>query len=319
MLPFIRKQTNYQIHQIQWIHNSPKLAVLGQTSAGNGILHIYALNQQELKMLHGNIHFTHMPTQLKCMGDELIIAEQDKLSVWDIHDLTFPKKTIKLNGSALCMDVCGVLEDGPPEVAIGLNKKVEIYDLRVDTPVVELYESFQPWCCAFGNSINDHRNIAIGFENGLLKIYDLLQKSCIYKNQFDSGICCLSFDSKSIGMNQLIIGCLHGKAHLIDFQNKPSPPNENPFQIISHVNSSHPCTIWTCAFNPHNPFQFMMSNDHLLQLFDHKMNLIDSVGYLSQQPIRTFHYNDKIKGLCAFGSFDQTLVVLMIQSSKKVT
>ena len=323
MLPFIRKSVNYQIHAIQWINEKPMLAVLGQLPNGTGVLYIYRLAKNELVPEHGNCQFIDMPTAMNTLGNDLIIAESNKLSIWDVQDLTVPKRTIPLNGHHVqCMDCFGgsATQKGPPEIVVGGDNRVLIYDIRQDMPVVEITEKMQPWTVAFGNAGDEvHRNIAVGFAQGSIKLYDLAQKACIWEINVGIGVCCIEFDVKNEFQNKLTAGCLRGVFHVFNLSDM-----ENVVQVTKE-NKDDPATIWTLGHSPHYRDGIIVCINNAMQLFHYSktdkakgtIKLVDCLAHMSEQPIRVFQFNKKIVGLCVMGSFDQILSVLMVPNVKK--
>eukprot|EP00835_Amoeboradix_gromovi_P005921 NODE_615_length_5971_cov_0.202486.p2 type:complete len:324 gc:universal NODE_615_length_5971_cov_0.202486:1098-2069(+) len=320
MLPFIRKNTEYQIHSIQWINEKPMLAVLGQMSDGSGVLKIFRLVKNDLVPEHGNCHFMTMPTGMKTIGGDLVISELKQLSIWDVHDLVYPKSVIEIKNTAQCMDCYGGCKDqpGPPEIVIGCAKKVEIYDIRQNLPVVEIFENMQPWAVAIGGASEARkRSVAVGFDQGTIKIYDLENRTCVWEIKVIHGVCCLEFDRRDSVYNKLTVGCLRGDFHVFQLSNL------NKVKHLTVKNKQEPYTIWTLSHSPHYKDGFIVCVNNVIQLFryeygktEDQVKLVDSVANLTEQPIRAFQWNDKIVGLCAFASFDQVLCVLMAPAVK---
>ena len=318
MLTFIRMDLKFQVHALQWLNEKPMLAVLGQLANGTGKLYIYKLVKNELIPEHGNCSFMTMPNAMGVLGNDLVIAEESQLSIWDPTDLVLPKKVISLKSSVQCMDCFGGSknEPGPPEIVVGTTNKIELYDVREDKPVVEIFEKMQPWAVAFGNAQDvDNRNVAVGFANGFLKIYDLTKQQCIWEvNTGSLGICCLEFSNKIAFQTTITAGCLRGVFHVFHIADL-----KNVVHLI-HENKEEPATIWTLGHSPQNPDKVMICVNNIVQLFQinkDTLKLVDSIHGGVEQPINKFQWNKKLDGLCAFSSYDQVLNVMMVANVNK--
>lgn len=191
--------------------------------------------------------------------------------------------------------------NGPPEVAMCFPGQVMVHDIRCTKPVADIQCSVTPWCCAFGQA--ESRCLAIGFEDGSIKVVDMNSGCLIYAFKMTTGICSLQFQCADTTM--LIAGCLKGTQHVVRLSSE---------EVVSHNNQESPCTIWSVDPSPFMNNTWLASNDHMLQLwsFDGSFQIMDAVGHLSQQPIKQICWSRAKKQLCAIASFDQVLSILLI-------
>jgi len=54
------------------------------------------------------------------------------------------------------------------------------------------------WSVCFGNSYNEERVVACGYDNGDLKLFDLRKNQLLWDTNVKNGICGLEFDRKDI-------------------------------------------------------------------------------------------------------------------------
>ena len=316
MLPFIRKVEDLQIKTIKWITDKPILAVLGQKTNRLGVVYLYKLEKENLSK-YAELQVNGDPTTLSMLMGDLVVAEGKLITIWSLDNLKEPKCVIDVGMHIDCMDSFGgsYTELGPPEIVVGCGNKVLVYDVRVQEPVVTINEKQTIWAVGFGNAYStEEKSIAVGFSDGLVKLYDLNLKKLVWSLQLKQGICRLEFNCKTTKQHYLSIGCLKGLCYVIDIRDLKK------VVTVEDKNDEQECTIWSLGHSPHYKEALLISNDNYLQLFKigtNKLTLMDSVGHLSEQPIRALDWNTKMEGLCAICSFDQVISILMIPAIHK--
>ena len=130
----------------------------------------------------------------------------------------------------------------------------KIWDPRTDKPVVNFEASSNEkilpecWAAAFGNSYNsDERCVALGYDNGDLKLFDLRTNCLKWETNLKNGVCSVEFDRKEIEMNKLVATTLESKIHIFDV--KTLHP-ELGYAGLSEV--AHNSTIWGAVHLPQN-------------------------------------------------------------------
>jgi len=130
----------------------------------------------------------------------------------------------------------------------------KIWDPRTDKPVVsfepKLNEKILPecWASCFGGSYNtDERSVALGYDNGDVKLFDLKMQCIKWDTNLKNGICYIEFDRKDTQMNKLAVTTLESKVHIFDL--KTLHP-ELGYAALSEV--AHNSTIWGVKHLPQN-------------------------------------------------------------------
>lgn len=124
----------------------------------------------------------------------------------------------------------------------------------MDKPVVSLEPSEKDkilpecWTVAFGNAYTtEERSVAVGYDNGDVKMFDLKANLLKWETNLKNGICSIEFDRKDIKMNKLAVTTLESKIHMFDLRTLHP---ELGFAGLSEV--AHNSTVWGAKFLPQN-------------------------------------------------------------------
>jgi len=104
------------------------------------------------------------------------------------------------------------------------------------------------WAVGFGNAFNsEDRCVAVGYDNGDVKIFDLRANLLKWETNLKNGICSVEFDRKDTLMNKLSVTTLESKIHVFDLRTLHP---ELGYAGLSEV--AHNSTIWGAKFLPQN-------------------------------------------------------------------
>ena len=233
------------------------------------------------------------------------------------------------------IDGCGGLKGaGAPEIATGgRDGCVHVWDPRQkDRPVASMEpEEGAPvrdcWSVAFGDAhtAND-RLVAAGYDNGDVKLLDLVAGKVRWETNVSNGVCGLEFDRKDIAINKLVMTTLESRFRLYDMR------TFHPVHGYSFLSQpAHESTVWACKHLPQNRDVFMTCGGNgSLELWKysypaqrkikekdgHEKGVLGTVEQLqkktfSTQPIASFDWNADKEGLAVMGVLDQTVRVVV--------
>lgn len=124
----------------------------------------------------------------------------------------------------------------------------------MDKPVVSLEPSESEkvlpecWAVAFGNAYNnEERCVAVGYDNGDVKLFDLRANMLKWETNLKNGICSVEFDRRDIVMNKLVVTTLESKIHAFDLRTLHP---DLGYAGLSEV--AHNSTIWGAKHLPQN-------------------------------------------------------------------
>jgi hypothetical protein len=148
------------------------------------------------------------------------------MAIWDLERLQDPIFACKGHETIInCIDGCGGLKGaGAPEIATGgRDGAVHVWDPRQqDRPVASMApDEGAPvrdcWAVAFGDAHSaDSRVVAAGYDNGDVKILDLVAGKMRFETNVSNGVCGIEFDRKDIEMNKLLLTTLESRFRLYD-------------------------------------------------------------------------------------------------------
>ncbi|KAJ1546232.1 WD repeat-containing protein 92 [Nowakowskiella sp. JEL0078] len=257
----LQKSLPFTAYDVKWIPSSAKFVVIGQHSRGSGALNVYELNNGSLNLVGeaekenpfkcgtfgaSTLHDRHFAT-----GDF-----SGKLCLWDLSRLEVPIFSIDAHDQIInCIDGCGGMNAGPPEIATGSRDGVvKVWDVRQrDRPVAKISPAKDDnirdtWTVAFGNSYNDdERVICAGYDNGDVKMFDLRNLKLIWETNVKNG---------DIRMNKLMISTL--EANIFAFDLRTQHPKEG-FASTSIKEKDKNETVWTVQHLPQNREIFISS------------------------------------------------------------
>ncbi|KAI9173232.1 hypothetical protein H9P43_007363 [Blastocladiella emersonii ATCC 22665] len=338
----ITKPVDFTPHDVKWLPQTARLAVVGESTRGAGVLRVYELERGDLKL----VRETEKATPFKCstMGASPFgvrhLATGDmggQLAVWDLEHTDVPVYRAKAHtGVVNAIDGCAGRSTGcgAPELATtGRDGCVQIWDVRQrDSPVARITPragetARDCWTVAFGNShTNTDRHVAAGYDNGDIKLFDLRAMALVWETNVKNGVCSVQFDRWDIRGNKLVAGTLEAGVHVFDLR------TQHPELGFAGLRETQPgnATVWAVRHSPHNRELFVASSGlGALSLYRYRypapsrvakdengvpMGVIGSVECLNsavvaEQPVASFDWSPDKQGLCAYTAFDQTLRV----------
>ncbi|CAI2162511.1 1809_t:CDS:2 [Funneliformis geosporum] len=321
----LTKKLSFGTYAVRWIPSSAKFVVLGQHPRGTGLFQVYELDEQEIVLVEER----ETGGALKCgtFGASSLNARHlatgdfdGRLALWDLEHTEAPVFSIKAH-SSIINDIAGcggsiTSSHGPPELATASRDgTVKIWDIRQkNQPVVKIgsaEKAGDAWCVAFGNAWNnEERVVAVGYDNGEVKLFDLKAMSILSELKIPSGVSSLEFDHQYTKLNRLTIGSLKN-IHVFEIidQNKPKPLS------IGVQASKEDETIWCIRHVPQAIDFFMSSTSsgtiNLYQIKSKSLKLMAS-AIVTGQPVASIDWHINKSGLLVFTSFDGTVGVNIV-------
>ena len=343
----VNKSLSMTVYETKWIPSSARFVLLGSPARQTGMLQIYQLNGGSIE-LEAEVE---RPKSFKCgTFGATTLAERrmatgdfvGTLAIWDLERL---KETmvVKAHDTIInCVDGCGGLKGaGAPELATGSRDGcVHVWDPRQqDRPVASMQP--QPgeavrdcWSVAFGDAHSTaSRLVAAGYDNGDVKVLDLVAGKMRWEANVSNGVCGVEFDRKDIEMNKLVVTTLESRYRLYDMR------TEHPVHGFSFLSQeAHQSTVWAARHLPQNRDVFMTTGGNgSLELWrysypqarkikekdGHEKGVLGTVELLqkknfSTQPVAAFDWNAEKEGLAVMGCLDQTVRVIVCTKLHKL-
>ena len=225
LVEHVHQSLSLTVYETKWIPASARFVLLGSPARQTGMLQIYQLNGGGIE-LQAEVE---RPKSFKCgtFGATTLaerhIATGDfegKLANWDLETLK-ETYTIKAHDTIInAIDGCGGLKGaGAPEIVTGSRDGcVHVWDPRQqDRPVASMTPvEGEPvrdcWAVAFGDAHSTaSRLVAAGYDNGDVKVLDLVAGKMRWETNVSNGVCGVEFDRKDIEMNKLVVTTLESR------------------------------------------------------------------------------------------------------------
>jgi len=338
----IHKSLNLTVYDTKWVPCSGRFVLLGSPARQTGMIQLYSLVKGDAELAAE----LECPKSFKCgtFGHSTLadrhLATGDfagQLAIWDLERLVTPTFSVPNAHETIinCIDGCGGLKGaGAPEIVTGgRDGCVHVWDPRQrDKPVA----SMEPeegsvvrdcWAVSFGDAHSaDDRVVCAGYDNGDVKLLDLVAGKIRWETNVSNGVCGVEFDRKDIAMNKLVITTLESRYRLYDMR------TYHPVHGYSFLSQgAHESTVWACRHLPQNRDIFMTCGGNgSLELWKysyptqrkikekdgHDKGVLGQIQLLqkktfSTQPIASFDWNADKEGLCVMGCLDQTVRVLI--------
>jgi WD40 repeat protein len=337
----INKSLSQTVYDTKWIPCSARFVSLGSPARQTGLIQIYSLTAGDIE-LQAELE---RPKAFKCgTFGQSTIAERHLatgdfaggVAIWDLERLQDPIFSCKGHETIInCIDGCGGLKGaGAPEIATGgRDGAVHIWDPRQkDVPVASMSPNVGApvrdcWAVAFGDAHSaDSRVVAAGYDNGDVKILDLVAGKIRFETNVSNGVCGIEFDRKDIEMNKLVLTTLESRYRLYDMR------TQHPVHGFSFLSQeAHQSTVWAARHLPQNRDVFMTcggngslelwkysypSQRSIKEKDGHEKGVLGTVTQLqkktfSTQPIASFDWNADKEGLAVMGVLDQTIRVVI--------
>jgi len=341
IIEHVNKPLSQTVYDTKWVPCSARFVSLGTPARQTGLIHVYSLTAGDIE-LQAELE---RPKAFKCgtFGASSIaerhLATGDfagGVALWDLERLQEPLFAMQGHEAIInCIDGCGGLKGaGAPEIATGgRDGAVHVWDPRQrDRPVASMLpEEGAPvrdcWAVAFGDAHSaDSRVVAAGYDNGDVKLLDLVAGKLRFETNVSNGVCGVEFDRNDIEMNKLVLTTLESRYRLYDMR------TEHPVHGYSFLSQeAHQSTVWAARHLPQNRDVFMTCGGNgSLELWrysypaqrsikdkdGHAKGVLGTVTQLqkkkfSTQPIASFDWHADKEGLAVMGVLDQTVRVLL--------
>lgn len=302
----LKHNLSFTPYDTKWIPSSNKLCSVGATSNGLGKIAVYGLEDKRLELKQE----TELNSAVRCgavTGPTRHFATGDfdgQLQTWDIQRLDIPVTSFKAHNSIInSMDSFN--QNGEPQELVTGSRDgcVKVWDMRQPEKAVLTVRSDKDpkdiWAVAFG-VLKGHRVIAVGYENGDIKLFSVDTAQYIWESQLKGGICAIDFDKERLCVSTLV------GAQTIDLESGKMTDIVQPTDV----------TLWSIRHVPQQPNYFsVVGGDGNLTTFDTKSSVVvvDKLK-LSQHPIISLDWHKDKKGLFATSSFDQTIKIGMLET-----
>ena len=338
----VHKALPLTVYETKWVPCSARFIVLGSPARQSGMIQIYNLVKGDAELV-GELE---RPKSFKCgtFGHSALAERQlatgdfaGELAIWDLEHLNTPVFQVPKAHETIinCIDGCGGLKGaGAPEIVTGgRDGCVHVWDPRQnDRPVA----SMEPeegavardcWSVGFGDAHSaDDRVVVAGYDNGDVKMLDLVAGKVRWETNVSNGVCGVEFDRKDIAINKLVITTLESRYRLYDMR------THHPVHGYSFLSQpAHESTVWAARHLPQNRDVFMTTGGNgSLELWKysyptqrkikekdgHEKGVLGQVQLLqkktfSTQPVSSFDWNADKEGLAVMGLLDQTVRVVV--------
>lgn len=355
MIEYVNKSLLFTPHDTKWIPGTAKLAAVGVSPGGKGVISIHELARDGTKNLFQDLSFG--PSGIKCasfgasrLGDgHLAMGCYDgSLSICDMNVAASDRNKKELfsvkahDGIINALDGVGGTNCsyGAPELVTGgKDGCVKVWDQRTTTPVVTLNPDKSSsardcWTVAFGDSYNnEERSVLAGFDNGDVKLFDLRTSKIVWETNVDNGVTSVQFDRQDIQKNKVIVTTLESQFRCYDVRTQHP---KDGFAFMSE--RAHRSTVWISKVLPQNRDIFLTAGGNGgLNIYKYHypkkrvgkhaqdgaaIGIAGSVELLnsrviSTQPVTSFDWSPDRQGLCCLSSMDQTLRVFVITKLEK--
>jgi len=233
IIEHVNKPLSQTVYDTKWVPCSARFVSLGTPARQTGLIHVYSLTAGDIE-LQAELE---RPKAFKCgtFGASSIaerhLATGDfagGVALWDLERLQEPLIATQGHEAIInCIDGCGGLKGaGAPEIATGgRDGAVHVWDPRQrDRPVASMLpEEGAPvrdcWAVAFGDAHSaDSRVVAAGYDNGDVKLLDLVAGKLRFETNVSNGVCGVEFDRNDIEMNKLVLTTLESRYRLYDMR-----------------------------------------------------------------------------------------------------
>ncbi|KAI8335180.1 WD40-repeat-containing domain protein [Chlamydoabsidia padenii] len=286
------KELAFTAYDVKWVPSSSRICAVGASARSTGKLAIFDVDNQVLSLI------TEMETStpIRCCTfgaadtHTRFVATGDfngGLELWDTQRLELAVET----KSDAHESIIHTLDGQGTELVTGSRDGwVKVWDTRqISSPVVTLQSSqHEVWAVTFGE-----QTVAIGYDHGLVRLFDLHAAAFIWETNLGDGVCSLDFNRQD--PTQLLASTLTG-AYTINLTNgdltKLKLPSDTTQWSIQHIPQTKDFTI--------------ASGDGSITVWDQQAKSIGSTK-LTNHPIISHDWHPTKKGLFVCSAFDQTI------------
>ncbi|ORZ18590.1 WD repeat domain 92 [Absidia repens] len=312
-LNLITKELAFTAYDVKWVPSSARICAVGATGDATGKIAIFDMDSKVLALTSetetgspfrcctfgaADSHTRHLAT-----GDF-----NGDLTLWDTQRLDIPIETTKAHDSII-HTIDGVDNSSRELVTGGRDGLVKVWDTRqLQSSVATIRAlpstekpSFNPnevWAVAFGNwEQSSQRVIAIGYDHGVVRLFDLVAGSYIWETNLGNGVCSLDFSKQD--PKKLVASTLAG-AFVIQLSDGKTTKLESPVDT----------TLWATQHAPSTQDEYfaIAAGNGTVSLWDHN-NLAKPVGSstITNHPVTSLDWHPTKKGLFVCSAFDQTV------------
>ncbi|RCH78234.1 hypothetical protein CU098_006500, partial [Rhizopus stolonifer] len=134
------------------------------------------------------------------------------LQIWDIQRFDIPLVSFKAHDSIInAIDSYNQAKEPQELVTASRDGTVKVWDVRQPEKAVLTITSKETqkdiWAVAFGQ-FNGHKLVAVGYEDGNLKLFDVDGSQYIWQTNVKDGICSIDFNHEKLLVSTLSGACL---------------------------------------------------------------------------------------------------------------
>ncbi|KAI8065477.1 WD40-repeat-containing domain protein [Gongronella butleri] len=303
------KELSFTPYHVQWVPSSTRVCVVGATDRQTSKLAVYSLNDKQVVLSTE----TETPSPIRCATFGAAdthtrhLATGDfagNVQLWDTQRLDECVDSVRAHDTIIhCMD--GAAGNGPSEIVTGSrDTTVKVWDTRQLSSAVfsvasnDEHVKSEVWAVAFGTHTT-HRIIAIGYDNGYVRLFDLDAGAYLWETKLPDGVCSLAFDKTTTLTASTLAG-----AYVIQLNNGKYVELGVPSDT----------THWSVRRVPEfDQYVSVTSGDGNMSVWDHQhpKKAAAKVNF-THHPIISQDWHTNKKGLFAVTAFDQTLRIGML-------
>ncbi|ORX51980.1 WD40 repeat-like protein [Hesseltinella vesiculosa] len=300
-----KKDLSFTPYSVQWIPSSSRLCSVGGTERTTGKIAVYAFEEKQLVLAAE----TEISSPVRCATFGAADTHnrhaatgdfKGGLQLWDTQRLELSVDSVDAHDSIIhCIDgACGQGQSN--ELVTGSrDTTVKVWDTRqLHTSVFSVKRKDpnvknEVWSVAFAPNMA-HRAIAIGYDNGCIRLFDIDAGSYLWETQVGDGVCSLTFDQG----NTLIASTLTG-VHVIDLMDGKA----------SKLSTPSDTTYWCVQAVPqYDQHVSVTAGDGSMSIWHQQQRDAPlAKSSLTTHPVISHHWHPNRKGLFASSAFDQTL------------
>ncbi|KAF9900656.1 WD repeat-containing protein 92 [Lobosporangium transversale] len=255
------------------------------------------------------------------------------VGLWDLSRTEVPLNTFKAHEDVInCMDGTGS-QTGRPEYVTGCRDgSVKLWDMRQNhketkevLPISNMsrtkgQKEADAWSVALGATGMDSDDllIAIGYDNGDVRMVDIRMYRPIFERNIGHGVCSVEFDKRQGKPSILTATTLDGTLHTFTLAVEQTTETADVKDNVIQVQSGEDSTLWQVRHIPQRPDILTVTDGGgKIHMYKHgeKATKATSLGSqkMSTQGILSLEFNENLEGMFVGSDLDNNLQVGMIQ------